>query len=136
MEKLTSTGCAYLVLRWSHKTTAHPRPALLPSLHLLRRIFWTSSDDNHSTWDQSAPLTLRILLSFAFYHVPLNFLMFLSLPVHLQYAVCFTLGIYSVMSEFSPGNVCMTLCLRYRRQLGNEMIGDHIRILFKRIPLN
>lgn len=72
-----------------------------------------------------------------------HFLMVLSLPAHLQYAVRFTLGVYSVMSEFTPGGcVHLWMCvydlieIQKKDKHNSETIGDRIKILFKRIPQN
>ncbi len=128
MEKLMSIGFAHLALRWSHEKIAHPRPALLPSPHLLRRIFWILSDDNLSLWIKVhlSPYTSYYLLLYIIliYNVTLNLVFFFSLPTHLcaqRNPQSFKPEVYSVvMSKFTPGGcmhvcVCMILCLLYKK---------------------
>lgn len=121
MEKLMSISFAHLALRWSHEMIAHPRPALLPSPHLLRRIFWTLSDDNHSLWIKVnlSPYTSYYLLLYIIliYHVTFNFVFSSVCPL-----ICvrkWIPGVYSVvMSKFTSGgcmHVCMILCLLYKK---------------------
>lgn len=128
MEKLMSIGFAHLALRWSHEMIAHPWPALLPSLHLLRRIFWTLSDDNHSLWIKVhlSPYTSYYLLLYIIliYHVTFNFVFSSVCPL-----ICVRKWIPRALNlnEFTVWwcqilllvdvcmCVCMILCLLYKK---------------------
>lgn len=127
MQKLMSISFAHLALRWSHEMIAHPRPALLPSPLLLRRIFWTLSDDNHSLWIKVhlSPYTSYYLLLYIIliYHVTLNFVFSLVCPL-----ICvrkwipralnlkeFTVWWCQIYSWWIYACVCMILCLLYKK---------------------